>query len=76
MDLEARFYSMNKRELISGAVFFLALFDVWGLTGSAELGELSFGEYVPAAIAHLVIMGAALLFGGMEFPQKKKTRRH
>lgn len=63
-----------KRELISGAVFFLALFDVWGLTGSAELGELSFGEYVPAAIVHLIIMGAALLFGGIA--QKKKTRRH
>ena len=67
----------STRELISSIIFGIALFDVIGLTGSAECGQIGFNEYVPAAVINLVIMVVALLIGSDKLeesePEKKKV---
>lgn len=65
-----------KREIISSIMFAVALFDVIGLTGSADCGYIGFNEYVPAAVINLVIMAASLLIGSdklVEYAEKKKV---
>lgn len=70
---------MSKRELICGIIFIAAMIDIIGLTGSADMGALSFGEYTLRAVIRLAVMGITLLIGSdlweELFPPKKKNRR-
>ncbi len=63
---------MSRRTLICGIIAMLLFLNVLGLTGSAELGNITLGEYTIYALMSLVLMAVAIVIGDERY---KKNRR-